>query len=329
MKNVFIQFNDVYLNETSVVSEENEAKNFGQYFDYVYKKGTLEENNEENELQILKTCLALLFKKSNIYNPDIVFGGDLTNQISISSMIATEIDSSFIGIYSACSTLILAMILGSIFVSNQLVNNSLCFTSSSYRTAERQFRYPLEYGGQKKHTTTLTTSGAVGCYVSKRKSTIKIVSCTIGKIENIGWKDTNDLGTPMSYAAYTSIKSHFENSNKNYDDYDLIVTGDLSLLGSKMLIDLFKYEDIELNNHFDCGENIFIKDNKHFCGGSGCACIGLLSFSYIKEMIEKGMYTRVLLVGTGSLHSKTSSEQNEIVPVVAHVLELEKNNDIC
>lgn len=328
MKNIYIEFKNVYLSETSVVSGENESKYYGNYFDYVYLNKYISSNHEDTELQILKTCLSILFKKSNNYNPEIIFGGDLTNQISISSMLGKDIDSSFVGIYSACSTLILSMILGSTFISNKIVNNSLCFTSSSFNTAERQFRYPLEYGGQKKYETTITVTGAASCYLSNNKSNIKIVSSTIGKIEDVNWKDTSDLGSPMSYAAYTSIKSHLENSGKSVEDYDLIVTGDLSYLGSKILYDLFKYDGIELTNHFDCGENIFARDKKFFCGGSGCACIGLLSFSYIKNMMKKGVYKKVLLVGTGSLHSKTSSEQKEVVPIIAHVIEWERNDDI-
>ncbi len=328
MKNVFIKYKDVYLKESSVVSGEAEAKYFGKYYDYIYPDELFDNNHEENEIQILKNSLAILFKKTNNYHPEIVFGGDLTNQISISSMVGKEIDSSFVGIYSACSTLILGMILASNFVENKIVNNALCFVSSSYNTAERQFRYPLEYGNQKKYETTITTTGAASCYISNVKSLIKITSSTIGKILDVEWKNVNDLGSPMSYAAYTSIKSHLENAKRNYDDYDLIVTGDLSILGSEILYKLFEYEGIQLDNHFDCGENIFGKENKYFSGGSGSACIGLISLSYIKKMLEKGVYNRVLLVGTGSLHSKTSSDQNDIVPIVAHVIELERNHDL-
>ena len=328
MKNVFIKYKDVYLKESSVVSGEAEAKYFGKYYDYIYSDELFDNNHEQNEIQILKNSLAILFKKTNNYHPEIVFGGDLTNQISISSMVGKEIDSSFVGIYSACSTLILGMILASNFVENKIVNNALCFVSSSYNTAERQFRYPLEYGNQKKYETTITTTGAASCYISNVKSLIKITSSTIGKILDVEWKNVNDLGSPMSYAAYTSIKSHLENAKRNYDDYDLIVTGDLSILGSEILYKLFEYEGIQLDNHFDCGENIFGKENKYFSGGSGSVCIGLISLSYIKKMLEKGVYNRVLLVGTGSLHSKTSSDQNDIVPIVAHVIELERNHDL-
>ena len=116
MKNVYIIFKDTYLNETSVVGGEDESKYYGNYFDYVFLDEFYDNNHEQNETQILKTCLGILFKKSNNYHPCIIFGGDLTNQIYISSMVAKEIDSSFVGIYSACSSLILSMILGSVFV---------------------------------------------------------------------------------------------------------------------------------------------------------------------------------------------------------------------
>ena len=287
-----------------------------------------EESYEKAETQYLKTSLVILFKKSSNYHPDIFFGGDLTSQLGVSHQVGMQLDSSFIGVYSACSTLILSMILSSIFVSNRIVNNAVSFTSSNYGTAERQFRYPLDYGSQKKDTTTITSTGAASCYISNQKGKIKITKATIGKIEDISWKDPLDMGSPMAYAAYKTIKAHFENTNTTNNDYDLILTGDLSTLGSKVLFDLFKYDGIELYNHLDCGKLIYSEDKRFFCGGSGCSCIGLIGFSYLKKLIEEGKYKKVLLVGTGSLHSKTTVDQKEDIPLVSHCIELEVLYDL-
>ena len=329
MKNVLVKFNEVYINETSIVSSKKEAKQYGKYFDFIYNdEFANEESYEKGEEQYLKTSLVLLFKKTNNYHPDIFFGGDLTSQLSTSHQVGMQLDSSFIGVYSACSSLILSLILSGVFISNRIVNNAVAFTSSNYGTSERQFRYPLNYGGQKKDTTTITANGAVSLYLTSSKGKIKLVQGTIGKIEDISWKDVSDMGSPMAYAAYKSLSAHFSNTNTTPKDYDVIITGDLSKIGSKILIDLFTYDGIELFNHLDCGKMIYGEDKKYFCGGSGCACIGLIGFGYIRKLIEEGYYKRVLLVGTGSLHSKTSSEQKDDIPLVAHVLEVEVNNDL-
>ncbi|MBE6142696.1 MAG: stage V sporulation protein AD [Erysipelotrichaceae bacterium] len=329
MKNILITFNEVYLNETSIVTSKKESKYLDKYIDYIYKDELANEDSyEQAEAQFLKTSLLILYKKTGNYHPEIYFGGDLTSQLFVSHQVGMQLDSSFVGVYSACATLILSMILSSIFVSNKIVNNSISFTSSNYGSAERQFRYPLDYGGQKKDTTTITSTGAVSCLISNKKSEIRITKATIGKIEDISWSDALDMGSPMAYAAYRTIKSHFENTKTTNRDYDLILTGDLSSLGSKVLIDLFKYEGIELYNHLDCGKILFGEDKRYFCGGSGCACIGIVGFSYLKKMIEEGNYKKVLLVGTGSLHSKISVDQKEDIPLVSHCIELEVLYDL-
>lgn len=330
MSNVFIRFNNVYLNDTSVVSGPKEKEGpLGNYFDYSFTSELSKEDSyEKGEIEYSKASLAILFKKVGNYNPDICFGGDLTDEIAISNQVAMQLDNSFVGIYGACSTLILGMILGSSFVSNGITNNAVCFASSNYGTAERQYRYPLNYGAQKKEATTITTTGGVSGFISSNPSKIKIVGATIGKVEDIGWNDVSDMGTPMAYAAYSTIKSHFETSNTSPKDYDLILTGDLSKVGSKILIEMFKSEGIDILNHADAGMLIYGNDKKYFSGGSGSACIGLVGFGYVKKMMELNRYKKVLMVGTGSLHSKTCANQKSNIPVVAHLIELEVNNDL-
>lgn len=329
MNNVTINFNEVYLNETSVVGGKNESLKYKDYFDYSVDENKIDQNSSERiEEYLLKTSLAILFKKTGDYNPQLFIGGDLSNQLSISSQVGMQLDGSLIGVYGACSNLILSLILAGVFISNRAVDNVVTFTSSSYSTSERQFRYPLNYANQKKETTTITTTGAASGYLSNKKDRIKMVRGTLGKIEDVGWSNVLDMGSPMAFACYKTLKAHFENTNTSPTDYDLIVTGDLSSLGSKILYEMFKYEGIDLYNHIDCGKMIFNENKKFFCGGSGCACIGLISFSYVRKMMEKGKYQRVILVGTGSLHSKISADQKEDIPVVAHLVELEVNNDL-
>lgn len=330
MSNLTIIFNETYLNETSVVSGPKEKEGpLGNYFDYSFKSELASEDTyEKAEIEYSKASLSILFKKVNNYSPNIVFGGDLTDEIAISNQVAMQLDNSFVGIYGACSTLILGTILGSVFVSNHIVNNAVCYASSNYGTAERQYRYPLNYGCQKKISTTITTTGSASGYISSIPSKIKISKATLGVVEDVGWSDVSDMGTPMSYAAYKTLKAHLENTNTTPSDYDLILTGDLSKIGSKVFIEMFKKEGIEINNHIDCGMMIFGNNKKYFSGGSGAACIGLVGFGYIKKMMEQSRYKRVLMIGTGSLHSKTCVNQKSNIPVVAHLIEMEVKDDL-
>ena len=329
MKNTLIKFNEVYLNGTSIVGSIKESNFYGKYFDYIYKDELAGESSfEKGEVQYLKTSLALLFKKINNYNPEIFIGGDLTNQLAISHLVGMQLEASFIGVYSACSSLILSMILVSTLISNHIVNNGVGFVSSNYGTSERQFRYPIYYGSQRKDTSTITTTGAVSTYLSNVKSKIKVVNGLIGKVENISWVDPLDMGSPMAFGAYKTLKSYFEITKTSPKDYDLIVTGDLSTIGSQIFLDLFKYEGTIIENHFDCGKEIYKGDKKYFSGGSGCACIGLIGMSYLKKMMEEYKYNKVIFIGTGSLHSKTSADQKEEIPIIAHLIYMEAIHDL-
>ena len=329
MKNTLIKFNEVYLNDTSIVGSLKDSKYYGEYFDYIYKDELAGESSyEKGEVQYLKTSLAMLFKKINNYDPELFIGGDLTNQLSISNQVGMQLDASFIGIYSACSSLVLSLILVSTFITNRIINNGVSFVSSNYGTSERQFRYPLFYGNQRKDASTITTTGAVSCYLSNSKSKIRVVNGLIGKVENVSWTDALDMGSPMAFGAYTTLKSYFEITKTKHSDYDLIVTGDLSTIGSQIFLDLFKYEGIIIENHFDCGKEIYKGDKKYFSGGSGGACIGLIGMSYIKKMMEDNKYKKVIFIGTGSLHSKTSVDQKEEIPIIAHLIYMEVVNDL-
>ena len=327
MKFLTLDFNNVFIRACSSVSGPKEKEGpLGSYFDYSFESERADQKSfEKGEIEMLRISLEILLKKAKlpIDKISLCIGGDLSNQIALSNLIAKDLPLSFIGVYSACSTLILSMNLASVFVSSSFLDNVLCFSSSNYGTSERQFRYPLEYGIFKKETTTITVSGAATCIISREKSRIRVNHATIGKVEDVVWDNVSDMGTPMSYAAYTTIKNHLINTSQELDDFDLILTGDLSTLGSKILKESFLKDGINLVNHLDAGCLIYGEDKSKFMGGSGSACIGLTSFGYIfKKMINKE-YKKVLLVGTGALHSKTSVQQFNVIPVVDHAFEIE------
>lgn len=323
-----LKFHDVFVYSCSTVATEKENKGpLKDCFDYVYKdRYASKKTFEQGEIEFCKKSIDICLKKARLplERIDISFGSDLSNQLSLTSQVGMKLPSSFIGVYSACSSLILSMILSSILVSNKEANNALVFSSSSYGTSERQFRYPLEYGLFKRKGTTITTSGACSCIISSLRSRIRVSSCTIGKIEETNHLDCSDLGSPMAYSCYVTLKEHFKNTNTKPEDYSLIVTGDLSKYGSKILLELFKKDGIFLKNHLDGGSIIYSpNDVKAFMGGSGTSCIGLVGFSYIFKLMLKNELKNVLFVGTGALFSSQSVNQKLTIPTVSHVLELE------
>lgn len=328
MNELTIMFNDVFIKSCSAITGPKEKEGpLKRYFDYSFSSERADEKSfEAGEKKMIEKSIEITLKKAKIAidKIDLLMGGDLTNQLAISNQIAKDIPLSFIGVYSACSTLILAMGLSSIFVTNNYCHNALCFSSSNFGTSERQFRYPLEYGVFKKATTTITVTGASSCIISKERSRIRINGVTFGKVHDVEWSDASDMGSPMAFAAFQTIKNHLKNTSTNVEDYDLILTGDLSNLGSKVLEELFLKDNVYLKNHLDAGNLIYKREDKtKFMGGSGSSCIGLVTFSYILKQMIEGRYQKVLLVGTGALHSATSVQQKQVIPIIAHALEIE------
>ncbi len=323
---------NVYLQSVASIVGPKESKGpYGHYFDlrindYYHNQKTF----EEGEVKMIEDVIALSLKKAKIKQKriDLVIGGDLSNQIAISSLAMKGIACSAIGVYGACATCTLSLGLASLYIEQGLINYALTFTSSSYPVAERQFRYPNNYGIQKKDSTTSTVTGAAAFIVGNRVSKIKISEMTIGRVYDPNKTDLNDLGSPMAYAAYKTINDHFENLDTSHDDYDLILTGDLSKVGSSVLLDCFKADGIILKNHQDAGRSIYYREKeKVYAGGSGAACISVMIAGYIIKEMLKGKYKKVLLVATGALFSSTLSYQKHSIPVVAHAITLEVNDE--
>ena len=326
--NLTIFFKGTYLQSGASVSGPREKESeVSSFIDYSFDDICADERSGElGEIKMVKKALSILLNKRKDLKDeiDLCLGGDLLNQCAVSNHIGCFLPVSFFSVYGACSSLILGMIISSYFVSNNTCRNVINFASSNYISAERQFRYPTKYGSQKKETATITSTGASAVLIGRNRSKVKIISATIGKVEDVKWDNPNDLGSPMSYAAYMSINAHLKNVNKKVEDYDLIVTGDLSKVGSKILYDMFLESNVDLKNHIDAGSLLYSFSEEYFSGGSGCACIGLVTFSYIIDKLIKKEIQNVLLVGTGALHSPTLLNQKETIPVVAHVIELER-----
>ncbi|MCH5180708.1 MAG: stage V sporulation protein AD [Erysipelotrichales bacterium] len=323
-----LEFKQLFLQSSATIGGKKEYRGpLGHYFDYHYSDSYHKQKSfEDAEVMMARDVIQLAINKAKLDKEKIkvAFGGDLSNQMAISSGAIKNFDFAYGGVFGACSSFILALINAGLVCSNNHNTYALAFTSSSYATSERQFRYPIEYGIQKKDTVTVTVTGAASAVVGKRPTKIKINRATIGNVVDADWDNVNDVGSPMSLAAYTTIRDHLKNNNLDPSYYDLILTGDLSTIGSKILIDCFKTDGIILTNYNDAGNLIYVRGDKDIhAGGSGPACIGLVSMSYIVDKMEKKELKRVLLVGTGALYSPTMAYQHHTIPIVAHAIELE------
>jgi len=323
-----LSFKNVFLESSATTAGKKEFEGpLGQYFDNHFSDSYHHQKSfEDAEVKMSLDTIALAIKKSKLKEDQIkvLIGGDLSDQLAISSDTVKHFNMAYMGVYGACSSFILALINAGLIVSNNSQAYALAFTSSSYATSERQFRFPIEYGIQKKDTVTTTVTGAAAAVVGKRATKIQLTKATIGQVVDAEWDNVNDVGSPMSLAAYFTIRDHLLNHKRKVEDYDLILTGDLSHIGSTILVDCFKCDGIDLKNYNDAGNLIYhLGDQDIHAGGSGPACIGLVSMSYILNKMENKELKRVLLVGTGALYSPTMSFQKHSIPIVAHAIELE------
>lgn len=324
-------FEDVYIaSSASVVGPKEKAGPFGKYFDKGYN--SLFCNNESSfekaEMRLFEDALNIALDKAKLSDTDIscAFSGDLNNQIIIGNYVFRNYDIPYVGIFGACSTSVLGILLGSLYLQS-LKGNVVCLTSSHNGTAEKQFRYPNEYGGQKADTATLTVTGASCCVLSNISDNklVKVTKGTIGKVIDPKINDTQDMGRIMAPAAFSTIIDHLNFYNETIDDYDLIVTGDLSKYGSKMLIKLFEEINIDIKDKYiDAGCCIYDSKNQNtLAGGSGCACLGVFIASYITRILSRKEMRKILCVATGALLNPVIVSQKESIPGIAHAVVLE------
>ena len=322
------KFKDAYINETSTVTGPYEAKGpFGKYFDLCHKDLYFGEKNwEEAEVKLINESLDILIKKSNLdlNDVDTFIGGDLLNQITSSNYAMKKFNNSFIGIYAACATSTLGIILASSLIQNGL-NKVITFTSSHNMSAEKQYRYPTEYGGPKHKTTTFTSTGAASALISKEKKGIKIDSGTIGKVTDSYVLDVSNMGAVMAKAAADTIYRHLKDTGRTVDYYDLILTGDLGIYGKKILKEYLKSEyGINLKNYNDTGCMLYdIKKQPVYAGASGPACAPLVTYTYIFDEMKKGKYKKILLAATGALMSPVMVNHKLTIPAISHAISLE------
>lgn len=323
------KYNDVYINETSTITGPYENKGpLSKYYDKSYDDFYMGMNSwEQAESKMLEESVDILLSKigKTKFDIDIQLSGDLLNQIVATNYAARNLAIPLAGIYGACSTSCLGIILGSCLVDAKQVKNAIVSVSSHNNASEKQYRQPVEYGGPKRKSATFTVTGGASCYLSNSKSNIKVESGTLGKVIDLGVNDALNMGAVMAPAAADTIYRHLKDTNRTVDYYDLILTGDLGRYGKDILKDYMKTEyNIELNNHDDAACMIYDLDHQPvYAGGSGPACLPLVTYGYILNKMKEGKYNKVLLVATGALLSPTMANEHFGIPAIAHAVSLE------
>ncbi|MRX74289.1 stage V sporulation protein AD [Bacillus lacus] len=321
--------NDIYLNAagTAVGPKEKDGP-LGSMFDVTYDDLHCGEDNWElAERRLMERAIESSLSKAEktIEDVDIFLAGDLLNQNVTANFVARHLKVPFLCMFGACSTSMETLAVGSALVDGGFANTIIAATSSHNATAERQFRYPTEYGGQKPDISTSTVTGAGAALVSREPGDIKITAATIGRVQDLGITDAFDMGSAMAPAAADTIQNHLQDLNRRAEDYDLIVTGDLSGVGSPIVKDLLKEEGIDVHaNHNDCGLMIYRPDQGVFAGGSGCACSAVVTYAHLLNELRQGNLQRILVVATGALLSPTMIQQKESIPTIAHGVVLER-----
>ncbi len=283
---------------------------------------------EQAESRFQLEAVSLAVRKASLTKEDIdvICSGDLINQCIGSAYGLRDLEIPFLGLYGACSTMAEGLVIASHFVENNAAKRAIAVTSSHFSTAERQFRFPLSYGGQRTPTSqwTCTASGAV--ILSADKGDIAIVGGCIGKIADMGISDINNMGSAMAPAAAETIKRYLDASGLTPEDTDFIVTGDLGTVGSRLLVEVLQKQGTDISSqHRDCGAMIFDPEAQDtHCGGSGCGCSASVLSGYFLPMLERGEASNILFAATGALMSPMSLQQGESIPAISHLVHIRR-----
>lgn len=318
------------LASSSIVGQKEKEGPLGKLFDEVIEDPMAGEDNwEKGESEFMKRAIESAIQKSKITKDEVryLFAGDLLGQLIATSFGVKDFQIPIFGIYGACSSAGEGISLASMAVAGGYADYAIAASSSHFGSAEKQFRFPLEYGNQRPLSSTWTVTGSGAFVISKKKSDVQISGITTGKIVDYGIKDSMNMGAAMAPAAAQVIYQHLQDFQRVPGDYDRIVTGDLGTVGQKILIDLLKENDYDISKqHMDCGIEIYSSEDQDTnAGGSGCACSAVTLSAFILPKIQCGEWKRVLFVPTGALLSTVSFNEGQSVPGIAHGVLLERS----
>ncbi len=284
-----------------------------------------EDTFERAETKMLYTAIKQSIKNSEKKESEIdtLISGDLLNQIIASTFSARNFEFGYLGVYNACASFVEAILIGATLINGESMQNVVCSASSHFSTAERQYRYPLELGCTRPPQAQWTITGAGSLVISSKGNGPKIKRATVGRVVDFGITDANNMGAAMAPGACDTLLEHFKNTNTAPKDYDLIVTGDLGTLGSRIFKDLTweKGFDVE-KQHVDCGELVYNLSEDKYQGGSGAGCSAMVFCSYLYDKLKKQELNRILFMATGALLSSVSTQQGDSIPSIAHLVEV-------
>lgn len=316
------------LGSASIVGKKEGEGPLGKLFDVVGEDDKFGEDTwEEAESTLQKEAVMLAMGKAGLKKEDIryIFGGDLLGQNIATTFGLLELNIPLFGLYGACSTAGESLSLAAMAVAAGYGENVLAVTSSHFASAEKQFRFPLEYANQRPLSATWTVTGSGAFVLGTRREKVRVTGITTGKVVDYGIKDSMNMGAAMAPAACDTIYQHLQDFQRQQGDYDKIVTGDLGTVGQEILIRLLEEKGVDISKvHMDCGIEIFDSEEQNTnAGGSGCGCSAVTLSALLLPKLEKGTYKRILFVPTGALLSTVSFNEGQSIPGIAHAVVLE------
>ncbi|WJH37447.1 stage V sporulation protein AD [Paenibacillus sp. CC-CFT747] len=323
----------VIIGAAAVVGPEEGKGPLAPEFDRVHGDTLLEQKSwEKAEKMLLEEAGKLAIEKSGLTKEDIHFyvGGDLMNQIISNTFAARTLGIPYIGVFGACSTSMESLALASMLVNSGSAKHAMAGTCSHNCTAEKQFRYPTEYGSQKPPTAQFTVTGAGASVISANGTGPVVTKATIGRVVDMGIKDPFNMGAAMAPAAVDTIEAHFRDFGIEPGHYDMIVTGDLASVGLDIANELFVRHGIPMDQttFTDCGLMIYDRTKQQVqAGGSGCGCSAAVTYGHLIKRVQSGELKRILVVATGALLSPLSFQQGESIPCIAHAVAIEQGKE--
>lgn len=312
----------------ALVGEKEKMGPLGKYFkDYFIDDTFGEKTFEKAERTMLKTAIddMLTKNKISVSDIDLYIGGDILNQLVSCNYVAEQLQIPFLGVYSACSSITESLAVGATLIDGDFCKTILCSACSHFSAAERQYRFPLEFGNQRQAYSQWTVTGA-GCMILDKTATNypKITKVCFGKVVDYGVVDIANMGAAMAPAAVDTLLTFLNDTKTSVNDYDLIATGDLGKLGSDIFRDMLEKEGVKVgDNYIDCGHMIFAPSESTMQGGSGAGCSAAVFSAYIYQKLKQKQLKKVLLLATGALMSTTTNQQGDAIPAVSHLIMVE------
>lgn len=323
---VFFKHKPRIISTYTVAGPKEGSSTFGKHIHKImYDDRFGETTFEKAECKMLSYCIEKTVQSAGKKFSDInaMVSGDLLNQIISASFAARDFDFSYIGVYNACSTFSEALALSAMLIDGGYYKNVIAATGSHFATAERQYRYPLELGSTRPPQSQWTVTGAGSALLSDKGNFPKIISATFGRVVDYGITDANNMGAAMAPACFDTLCRLFNETGTSPNDYDLILSGDLGALGTRLLKKLAAENGLKLDNHADSGEMIYNIDEEEYQGGSGAGCSAVVFGSYIYKKLVKKEIKRMIFTATGALLSSLSTQQGESIPGISHAVVVE------